>query len=135
MPPSILEQMLQQGHQVRQMEDFKTGIANVDVVYMTRLQEERFPSQEEAQVYRGHYSLNRKTYEQCCSPGTLLLHPLPRDHRANEIDPDLNDHPALAIFRQAANGIPIRMALFAMLLDVVKQVHQSARDAVWSDKN
>ena len=129
MPPAILEEMLQQGHHVHQTEDFKNGIANVDVVYMTRLQEERFPSQEEAQAYRGQYSLNRITYEQCCSPGTLLLHPLPRDHRANEIDTDLNDHPALAIFRQAANGVPIRMALFAMLLDVVKQVGDSAREA------
>lgn len=129
MPHSILEQMLQQGHQVHQTEDFRAGIANVDVVYMTRLQEERFPSLEEAQAYRGRYSLNRKTYEQCCSPETLILHPLPRDQRANEIDVDLNDHPALAIFRQAANGIPIRMALFALLLNVVKQVHQSARDA------
>ncbi|MCX6958634.1 MAG: aspartate carbamoyltransferase [Verrucomicrobiae bacterium] len=130
MPESILEEARQHGHHVHQTEDFKTGIANVDVVYMTRLQEERFSSAEEAQAYRGHYSLNRATYEQCCSPGTIILHPLPRDQRANEIDVDLNDHPALAIFRQAANGIPIRMALFAMLLDVVKQVQKSARDAV-----
>jgi aspartate carbamoyltransferase catalytic subunit len=129
MPASLVEHALERGHQIHQTEDFKNGIANVDVVYMTRLQEERFPSQEEAQAYRGQYSLNRTTYEQCCSPGTLLLHPLPRDHRANEIDTDLNDHPALAIFRQAANGVPIRMALFAMLLDVVKQVGDSAREA------
>lgn len=122
MPDSILEWARQRGHHVHQTEDFKTGIANVDVVYMTRLQEERFPSVGEAQVYRGHYSLNRRTYEQCCSPKTLILHPLPRDQRANEIDIDLNDHPELAIFKQAANGIPIRMALFAMLLDVVKKV-------------
>jgi aspartate carbamoyltransferase catalytic subunit len=122
MPPSILEETLQQGHQVHQTEDFKTGIANVDIVYMTRLQEERFASSEEAQAYRGCYRLNKTTYEQCCKPGTLLLHPLPRDHRAHEIHPDLNEHPALAIFRQASNGLPIRMALFAMILDVVKLV-------------
>lgn len=122
MPPAIVEHALKRGHHIHQTEDFKAGIANVDVVYMTRLQEERFPSQEEAQIYRGHYSLNRKIYEQYCSSETLLLHPLPRDHRANEIDPDLNDHPALAIFRQAANGVPIRMALFAMILDVVKEI-------------
>jgi len=117
MPASILEAARQQGHHVHQTNDFKTGITNVDVIYMTRLQEERFSSSAEAQIYRGHYSLNRKIYEQCCTPGTLIMHPLPRDQRANEIDVDLNDYPALAIFRQAANGVPIRMALFAMLLD------------------
>lgn len=122
MPDFILEEVRQRGHHVHQTEDFKAGIENVDVIYMTRLQEERFASKKEAEAYRGHYSINRATYEQCCSPGTLLLHPLPRDQRANEIDIDLNDHPALTIFKQAANGIPIRMALFAMLLDVVKKI-------------
>jgi len=118
MPDSILEEARQLGHHVHQTEDFKMGIAKADVIYMTRLQEERFTSKEEARLHRGRYSLNRRTYEQCCSPKTLILHPLPRDQRANEIDMDLNDHPALGIFRQAANGIPIRMALFAMILDV-----------------
>jgi aspartate carbamoyltransferase catalytic subunit len=127
MPPSLVEEMLQQGHRVDQTEDFNAGVANVDVVYMTRLQEERFTSIEEAALYRGRYGIDRKIYEKYCSPDTLLLHPLPRDHRAHEIATDLDDHPALAIFRQAANGIPIRMALFAMILDVVNEVHQSTR--------
>lgn len=118
MPEAILEVALQNGHRVNQTEDFKNGIANVDVIYMTRLQEERFNSKEEAQRHRGCYSLNRALFEKACTPKTLILHPLPRDQRANEIDVDLNNHPALAIFRQAANGIPIRMALFAMILDV-----------------
>jgi aspartate carbamoyltransferase catalytic subunit len=78
-------------------------------------------SKEEAKSYRGCYSLNRTIYKECCTPRTLILHPLPRDQRANEIDVDLNDHPSLGIFKQAANGIPIRMALFAMILDVVKK--------------
>jgi aspartate carbamoyltransferase catalytic subunit len=48
------------------------------------------------------------------------MHPLPRDSRpgALEIDQDLDDHPNLAIFRQANNGVPVRMALFALVLDV-----------------
>ncbi len=122
MPAAILEETRQHGHHVHQTEDFKTGIASADVIYMTRLQEERFSSPDEAKSYRGRYSLNRATYEQSCLPGALILHPLPRDQRANEIDVDLNDHPSLAIFRQAANGVPIRMALFAMILDVVKNL-------------
>ena len=53
-----------------------------------------------------------------------------RDH-ARELDDDLNDNPNLAIFRQTDNGVLIRMALFAMILDVVEQVDKEARDVGW----
>ena len=61
------------------------------------------------------------------------MHPLPRDSRAeaNELDNDLNDNPNLAIFRQTDNGVVIRMALFALVLDVVDQVHASSRPVNW----
>lgn len=133
MPEAITQQALSRGHLVRQVEDFAEGISNTDVVYMTRLQEERFPSLEEAHQYRGRYRLDRKFYEHHCLPGTAILHPLPRDSRAgaNEIADDLNDHPQLAIFRQTNNGVPVRMALFALVLDVADKVHQSARDVPW----
>lgn len=122
MPASIVDAALIRGHQVYQTEALASALAGVDVIYMTRIQEERFPSLEEASYYRGRYSLNRALYEKACRPGATILHPLPRDSRpgSNEIDNDLNEHPALAMFRQAQNGIPLRMALFAMVLDVVK---------------
>ena len=50
---------------------------------------------------------------------------------ANELDNDLNDNPNLAIFRQADNGILVRMALFALILDVADQVDTHARDVNW----
>jgi aspartate carbamoyltransferase catalytic subunit len=61
------------------------------------------------------------------------MHPLPRDSRgdANELDNDLNENPNLAIFRQTDNGVHIRMALFALILDVVDQVNKTARDVNW----
>ena len=61
------------------------------------------------------------------------MHPLPRDSRteANELDNDLNDNPNLAIFRQADNGVLVRMALFALTLDVADQVDKAARDVNW----
>jgi hypothetical protein len=57
------------------------------------------------------------------------MHPLPRDSRetARELDDDLNDNPNLAIFRQTDNGVLVRMALFALMLDVVDQVDSHAR--------
>ncbi|MBT5464499.1 MAG: aspartate carbamoyltransferase, partial [Gammaproteobacteria bacterium] len=64
---------------------------------------------------------------------TVIMHPLPRDSRAdaNELDNDLNDNPNLAIFRQTDNGVLIRMALFALILDVADQVEASSRAVNW----
>ena len=61
------------------------------------------------------------------------MHPLPRDSRdsARELDDDLNNNPNLAIFRQTDNGMLVRMALFAMVLDVVEQVDKHSRDVNW----
>ena len=61
------------------------------------------------------------------------MHPLPRDSRsdARELDDDLNENPNLAIFRQTDNGVVIRMALFALILDVVDQVDASSREVGW----
>jgi len=61
------------------------------------------------------------------------MHPLPRDSRegARELDVDLNDNPNLAIFRQSDNGVLVRMALFAMILEVVDQVDVHARPVNW----
>lgn len=61
------------------------------------------------------------------------MHPLPRDSRAdaNELDNDLNNNPNLAIFRQTDNGILVRMALFALVLDVVDTVDTFSHDIRW----
>ncbi|MEJ2133001.1 MAG: aspartate carbamoyltransferase, partial [Gammaproteobacteria bacterium] len=68
-----------------------------------------------------------------CEPNTVIMHPLPRDSRttANELDHDLDQNPNLAIFRQTDNGVVVRMALFAMVLDVVDQVDLTARSVNW----
>ena len=133
MPADIVEAMREAGHIVTETEDLEAHIAHVDIAYSTRLQEERFGSKEEADVYRGRFRLNQNIYTERCEPNTVIMHPLPRDSRAgaNELDNDLNDNPSLAIFRQTDNGVLVRMALFAMMLDVVEQVDRSARDVNW----
>jgi len=77
--------------------------------------------------------MNQAVYTEFCQPNTVIMHPLPRDSRAeaNELDNDLNDNPHLAIFRQTDNGVVIRMALFALILDVVDQVDASSRPVNW----
>jgi aspartate carbamoyltransferase catalytic subunit len=133
MPGTIVEQLRAAGHQVVESDVLEHSISHVDIVYSTRIQEERFSTQEEADLYRGRFRLNQSIYTAHCEPNTVIMHPLPRDSRASarELDEDLNDNPNLAIFRQADNGVLVRMALFALVLDVVDQVHLHARDVNW----
>lgn len=133
MPGDIVEMMRSAGHTVVESDNMEESIAHVDIAYSTRIQEERFASKEEANLYRGRYRLNQAIYTRFCEPNTVIMHPLPRDSRegANELDNDLNDNPNLAIFRQADNGVLVRMALFALVLDVVDQVDTHATDVSW----
>ena len=133
MPESYIEELREAGHTVQVSNRLEGVISDVDIVYSTRIQEERFTSQEEADLYRGRFRLNQAIYTEFCQPNTVIMHPLPRDSRAdaNELDNDLNHNPNLAIFRQADNGVLVRMALFALILDVVTLVHKSARPVSW----
>jgi aspartate carbamoyltransferase catalytic subunit len=133
MPGPIVENLRLAGHQVLESDKLEDSIAHVDIVYSTRIQEERFSSQEEADLYRGRFRLNQSVYTRHCEPNTVIMHPLPRDSRDNarELDDDLNDNPNLAIFRQTDNGVLVRMALFTLILDVVDQVDVHARDVNW----
>jgi len=133
MPGEIVEQMRSAGMQVEESDALEESIAHVDIVYSTRIQEERFNSQEEADLYRGRFRLNQSVYTANCEPNTVIMHPLPRDSRDNarELDDDLNDNFTLAIFRQTDNGVLVRMALFALTLDVVGQVAEYSREVNW----
>jgi aspartate carbamoyltransferase catalytic subunit len=133
LPESIIEQMRSAGVTVTISDELNNSIANVDIVYSTRIQEERFTSKAEADLYRGKFRLNQAIYTQHCEPNTVIMHPLPRDSRsdANELDCDLDDNPNLAIFRQTDNGLLIRMALFALVLDVVDKVDEFSREVHW----
>jgi len=133
MPGDIVDALRATGHEVLESGRLEDSIAHVDIVYSTRLQEERFDTREEADLYRGRFRLNQNIYTRHCEPNTVIMHPLPRDSRSNarELDDDLNDNPNLAIFRQTDNGVLVRMALFALILDVVDQVDRCARDVNW----
>jgi aspartate carbamoyltransferase catalytic subunit len=133
MPDYIVEELRSAGHSVIVTDDLTHSIAHIDIAYSTRIQEERFSNKEEADKYRGRYRLNQRIYTQHCEPNTVIMHPLPRDSRAeaNELDNDLNANPNLAIFRQADNGVLVRMALFALVLNVAEHVDKYAREVNW----
>jgi aspartate carbamoyltransferase catalytic subunit len=133
LPDEYIVAMRDAGHNVNQSTELQPNISSADILYVTRTQEERFPNQEEANKYKGLFRLNQAVYTQFCEPNTVIMHPLPRDSReaANELDNDLNENPNLAIFRQTDNGVTIRMALFALILDVVNQVDAHAKPVNW----
>jgi aspartate carbamoyltransferase catalytic subunit len=133
MPAEIVSELTAAGHDVIETEDMETGLNDNDTVYLTRIQEERFTTKLEADIYRGRFRLNQSIYTRYCQPNTVIMHPLPRDSReeANELDSDLNQHPNLAIFRQTDNGVVVRMALFALVLDVADKIDDSATDVGW----
>ncbi|MEW5248273.1 aspartate carbamoyltransferase [Microbulbifer discodermiae] len=136
MPEAVVEKLRAAGHKVVITDQLEASISHVDIVYSTRIQEERFASPEEANQYRGRFRLNREIFTRHCEPNTVIMHPLPRDSRAeaNELDTDLNEHPGLAIFRQTDNGLLVRMALFAMLLGVEELVDDYACPVRWHSR-
>ena len=133
MPAEIVSELTAGGHKVIETEDMEAGLNDTDTIYLTRIQEERFSTKLEANIYRGRFRLNQSIYTRYCQPNTVIMHPLPRDSReeANELDSDLNQHPSLAIFRQTDNGVVVRMALFALVLDVADKIDDSATDVGW----
>lgn len=133
LPEEIVDTLCTAGHHVEITDNLDQGISGVDIVYSTRIQEERFADAAEANRYRGQFRLNDAIFTAKAEPNTVIMHPLPRDSRAeaNELDNDLNPNPRLAIFRQADNGVIVRMALFARILDVAHLVEKHEAPIVW----
>ena len=133
LPESLRAQVEAAGHRVDCTADLREGLGDADVVYSTRIQEERFATQDEADAHRGRFAINRALYEAVAKPGAVLMHPLPRDARpgAQELSTDLDDLPQLAIFRQTDNGVAMRMAIFSSVLGVEDHVEETARASRW----
>ncbi|MDN6298437.1 MAG: aspartate carbamoyltransferase [Halomonas sp.] len=135
MPSALVELVASRGHRVELRESLASDFSDLDVVYTTRIQKERFTS-EMSETFAGvsdDFAVNKRFMDQRCTPETIVMHPLPRDSRpgANDLDVDLNGDPRLAIFRQTDNGIPIRMAIFATLLQVEELIEQDRRPVRW----
>lgn len=96
----------------REERDLTSAMANVDVVYQTRIQRERFATPEEYAGARGVYIITPENMH-VLPDHAIVMHPLPR---VDEIHPDVDSDPRAAYFRQAHNGVFIRMALLHQLL-------------------
>lgn len=86
----------------------------LDILYMTRVQRERFFNEDEYLRMKNFYILDAEKM-QLAKPDMYVLHPLPR---VNEISVDVDDDPRAAYFKQVQNGVYVRMALILTLLGI-----------------
>ena len=98
-----------------EQESLSDRLADLDVVYVTRLQKERFFSEEEYLRKKNSYVVDRQTLKDA-KPDVLILHPLPRNE---EIHPEVDNLPNAGYFRQAKYGLDMRMALISLCLGVI----------------
>lgn len=111
MPEYICRTLKEKNVIYRESEDLNDAL-EADVLYMTRVQHERFVDEKEYEKHRDRYVLNRELIE-AKNPNLLIMHPLPRIW---EIARDVDDLPGAAYFRQVANAVAVRMALFSLVL-------------------
>jgi len=122
MPDEIVSDLKSHGSEVVETEDMAGSIAEADVIYMTRIQKERFPDEDEYTKVAGIYKMTADDLAGA-KGGMIVMHPLPR---VDEIDPSVDSTKHAKYFEQAFNGVPTRMALLCRGLgvEVPKEVGQ-----------
>tara|TARA_Y100000994_G_scaffold48788_1_gene38374 strand:+ start:421 stop:1356 length:936 start_codon:yes stop_codon:yes gene_type:complete len=114
MPTDIVSDLTESGAKITETSDLYSAIPDADVIYMTRIQKERFPDDDEYEKVAGIYKLT--VADLAGAKGEMIvMHPLPR---VNEISPDVDKSRHARYFEQAFNGVVARMALMCKLLDV-----------------
>jgi len=110
MPPEIKEDL--RGAKIHETSDVKEVISDVDVLYVTRIQRERFPDPTEYLKVAGSYRITPDMLEE--NERLIVMHPLPR---VDEVDPEIDRTKYAKYFEQAFYGVPVRMALLVTLLE------------------
>ena len=109
MPPQILREL---DGKVKYLETAELDLQGLDVIYITRIQKERFPDIEEYEKVKGAYVVNAEACQHL-KENAIILHPLPR---VDEIAPEVDALKQAKYFEQAQSGIPVRMAILSLVL-------------------
>jgi len=112
MPEYITEELEAAGCRYQILPDLETAVEWADILYMTRVQRERFDEQEFAKI-QGKFNLNAAMLANA-RPNLRVLHPLPR---VDEIHPNVDATPHAYYFEQATNGVYARMAILSLVLN------------------
>ena len=115
MPAWVTELLAQSGVPFREAQSLPEAMAEADVVYMTRIQRERFSNPAQYERLKGTYVLTPELMAQA-PRRPIILHPLPR---VDEISPAVDGFKEAAYFRQVRNGLYVRMALLALVLGAI----------------
>ena len=116
MPPEVINHLKNTGLAVRSVTSIKDVIPTADVLYVTRIQRERFPDEREFQKVATSYRVDLELLKEA-KDNLIVMHPLPR---VTEIATEVDSTKYACYFKQAFNGIPIRMAILSLVLGVLE---------------
>ncbi|HUL62626.1 MAG TPA: aspartate carbamoyltransferase [Methanocella sp.] len=114
MPPSIIGYLKKKGIQIRETSRLQDALEGADVLYMTRIQKERFPDPSEYLKVAGSYRITPEMLDGV-KDDMVIMHPLPR---VEEIAPEVDGTKYARYFRQSFYGVPVRMAVLALVMGV-----------------
>ena len=112
MPNEVTNECKELGIDPSHTSSLEKTIKDADVLYVTRIQRERFPDAEEYNRVVGSYKINKSLLENA-KENLIIMHPLPR---VTEIHPEVDKTPHALYFKQAFNGVPVRMALLSLVM-------------------
>jgi aspartate carbamoyltransferase catalytic subunit len=112
MPNEVTDECKELGIEPTYTSNLEKTIKDADVLYVTRIQRERFPDAEEYNKVVGSYKINKNLLENA-KENLIIMHPLPR---VTEIHPEVDKTPHALYFKQAFNGVPVRMALLSLVM-------------------
>ena len=112
MKPAIIEQMKKSGADVVEVETVEEAVKDVDVIYTTRIQKERFPDVREYDKVKDRFRITVNDVA-LMREDAIILHPLPR---VDELDPEIDKTPHAKYFDQVYNGVVLRMAVLKLIL-------------------
>lgn len=115
-PDNYLAELKEKGIRYFETQDLSAALPRLDILYVTRIQKERFAEPLEYQKYKGIYKITVDTLKNA-KPELKIMHPLPR---VDEISKEVDNTSHAIYFQQASNGIPVRKALLMLVLGKIK---------------
>ena len=112
MPKEVINECKEFGVEPSSISSLERAVKDANVLYVTRIQKERFPDAEEYNRVVGMYKVDMDLLKHA-KEDLIIMHPLPR---VVEIDPEVDKTPHALYFKQAFNGVPVRMALLSLIL-------------------
>jgi len=122
MPDFLVGEIKENGSRIREVEEIEDVTENLDVLYVTRIQKERFGDMQEYKKVAGYYRIT-ETVVQSLGRNIKIMHPLPR---VDEIAPSVDSLDNAIYFKQAHNGIPVRQAVLGLVTGSIHQKNLSA---------